>query len=119
VEADGRQGEMGRRTLQHLRRNLVAYVALFAALTSGGYAATTTLLPANSVGTRQVINGSLLKKDFKAGQLPRGARGPRGLTGAIGAAGFAGPAGLTGPAGPAGPAGASGSRRTTGSARSR
>lgn len=90
---------MSRRMLQHLRSNLVAYLALFAALTSSGYAATTKLLPANSVGTRQVINGSLLNKDFKSGQLPRGARGPQG---------FAGAAGVTGPAGPAGPAGAAG-----------
>jgi hypothetical protein len=32
--------------------------------------ASSALLPANSVGTKQVINHSLLKKDFKAGQLP-------------------------------------------------
>jgi len=37
--------------IQHTRRNLVAYLALLAALTSSGYAATTKLLPANSVGT--------------------------------------------------------------------
>ena len=48
------------------------------------------------MGSRHVINGSLLKADFKSGQLPRGARGP------------AGTAGATGPAGPAGPAGAKG-----------
>src|ERR687888_431582 len=84
---------------RHLRRNLVPYVALLFALSGTSYAAATRLLPANSVGTRQVINGSLMKKDFKAGQLPRGARGPRG---------FAGAAGATGPAGPAGPAGAQG-----------
>jgi hypothetical protein len=40
----------------HLRRNLVAYLALLFALTGTSYAAATTLLPANSVGTRQVIN---------------------------------------------------------------
>jgi hypothetical protein len=98
---------MSRRMLQHLRSNLVAYLALFAALTSSGYAATTKLLPANSVGTRQVINGSLLSRDFKSGQLPRGARGPRG---------FAGAAGATGPVGPAGPAGAPGARGADGPA---
>jgi len=64
---------------RHLRRNLVAYLALLVALSGTGYAATTTLLPKNSVGSAQVINGSLLKRDFKAGQLPRGPRGPRGL----------------------------------------
>jgi hypothetical protein len=81
----------------------VACLALAVALSGVGYAA--LRLPANSVGTRQVINGSLLKQDFKTGQLPRGARGPQGLTGPAGAAG---PAGATGPAGPAGPAGAAG-----------
>jgi hypothetical protein len=83
----------------------VACLALTVALSGVGYAA--TRLPANSVGTRQVINGSLLKKDFKSGQLPRGARGPRGFAGTTGAAG---PAGPTGPAGPAGPTGAPGTQ---------
>ena len=54
---------------RHLRRNLVAYLALLFTLSGTSYAAATTLLPSNSVGTRQVINGSLLKKDFKSGQL--------------------------------------------------
>ena len=76
---------------------VVACLAL--ALSLGGVSYAALRLPANSVGTRQVINGSLLKRDFKAGQLPRGARGPRG---------FAGAAGAIGPAGPAGPAGAQG-----------
>jgi hypothetical protein len=66
---------------RHLRRNLVAYLALFVALSSTSYAASSALLPANSVGTKQVINHSLLKKDFKAGQLPRGRRGPAGPLG--------------------------------------
>jgi hypothetical protein len=87
---------MPRRLLQHLRSNLVAYLALFAGLTSTGYAATTKLLPANSVGTRQVINNSLLKVDFKKGQLPRGARGLPGRTGPAGPPGAAGPQGPPG-----------------------
>jgi hypothetical protein len=91
--------------IHHARRNLVAYVALFAALTSTGYAASTKLLPANSVGTRQVVNGSLLKQDFRSGQLPRGARGPAGPAGATGAAGPSGPAGPAGTAGQDGPPG--------------
>jgi len=64
--------------LTHIRSNLVAYVALFVALGGTSVAATKALLPANSVGTRQVIDRSLLRQDFKPGQLPRGARGPRG-----------------------------------------
>ena len=58
-----------------------------------------TLLGANSVGTKQVINHSLLKVDFKAGQLPRG---PRGAQGAQGAQGVPGPAGAQGVPGPPG-----------------
>lgn len=81
---------------------VVACLALLIGLGGTGYAALT--LPANSVGTLQlkanavtstkVKNGSLLKADFKAGQIPAGPVGP---------AGPAGPAGAAGPAGPAGP----------------
>jgi hypothetical protein len=74
---------------------VVAVLALFIALGGGAYAATS--LPANSVGTTQlkdnavisskVKNHSLLAKDFKSGQLPRGPRGPRGPKGNTGAPG--------------------------------
>ena len=82
---------------------VVACIALALSLGGASYAA--LRLPANSVGTSQVINGSLLKRDFKAGQLPRGARGPRGFAGAAGATGAAGPAGPAGTAGAQGPPG--------------
>ena len=91
---------------RHLRSNLVAYVALFFALSSTTYAAATKLVAPNSVGSRQVINGSLLKKDFKSGQLargpvgPTGARGAQGLEGAAGRTGAAGAPGVQGPPGP-------------------
>ena len=88
---------------------VVATLALLFALTGTGIAAVAAL-PRNSVGTRQlrnnavvsskVRNHSLLARDFKRGQLPRGPAGPAG------AAGPAGPAGPTGPAGPAGTTGA-------------
>ena len=42
---------------QHLRGNLVAYLALFVALGGTGYAATN--LPAGSVGTSQLRNGAV------------------------------------------------------------
>src|SRR5580765_2254495 len=74
---------------------VIACVALLLVLGGTGYAAVQAL-PANSVTTVQVKNGSLLSRDFKAGQLPRGARGP------------VGPVGPAGPAGPAGPSGSSG-----------
>jgi hypothetical protein len=95
------------KSLKHLQHHFVAYLALFVALGGTSFAAANELVPRNSVGTRQVIDRSLLRKDFKAGQLPRGARGPAGVRGAPGPAG---PAGAAGPAGPAGPAGAAGAQ---------
>jgi hypothetical protein len=70
---------------------VLAGIALFLALSGVSYAATT--LPRNSVTSLQVRDHSLLAKDFKRGQIPRGPIGP------------AGPPGVAGPAGPAGPAG--------------
>src|SRR5262249_6363097 len=78
--------------LGHLRSNAVAYVALFFGLTGASFGAASKLAPANSVGTRQVIDHSLLRQDFKAGQLPRGPQGD------IGPQGDAGPPGDPGPA---------------------
>jgi hypothetical protein len=73
--------------------NAIATLALFLALGGGAYAVAT--LPKNSVGSKQlkrnavtsskVKNRSLLAGDFKAGQLPRGARGPKGAKGDTGA----------------------------------
>ena len=89
---------------------VVASLALLLALGGTGYAAQRLVLPRNSVTTVQVKDHSLLARDFKSGQLPRGAAGPAGATGPAGPAGAtgpAGPAGATGATGPAGPAGAS------------
>src|SRR2546425_8755002 len=71
---------------------VVAGLALLVALGGTSYAAVQAL-PRNSVTTVQVKDFSLLARDFKPGQIPRGAVGP------------AGPAGPAGPQGPAGPAG--------------
>jgi len=68
---------------------VIACLALAVALGGTGYAARSALLPANSVGSKQVINHSIRKIDLKA-PLPRGERGLRG------------PAGPNGPTGPAG-----------------
>jgi hypothetical protein len=94
----------------HVRSNAVAYVALFVALGGTSYAA--TALPRNSVGAPQIKTGavrsgevkdsSLLAKDFKAGQLPRGATGATGAAGLAGAAGAPGAPGATGAPGLAG-----------------
>lgn len=82
--------------------NVMATVAVFLALGGGAYAA--LKLPPGSVGARQIArnavssakvkNHSLLARDFRAGQLPAGARGPQG------------PAGPQGPQGPPGATGA-------------
>jgi hypothetical protein len=80
---------------RHLARNPLAYVALLAALASTAVAAGRTLEPKNSVGTRQVVDRSLLAKDFKRGQLRRGPRGPRGPTGPAGPRGSQGAAGAS------------------------
>jgi hypothetical protein len=80
---------------------VIACLALVFALGGTAYAAGSALLPANSVGSKQVINHSIKKIDLKA-PLPRG---PRGLTGARGSQG---PAGLQGPQGPQGLQGSAG-----------
>jgi len=80
---------------------VIASVALLLALGGTGVAAV-TVLPRNSVGTAQlksnavtsakVRNGSLLRADFRRGQIPAGptgARGPQGPAGPPGPAGIA------------------------------
>ena len=86
---------------------VVAYLALFVALSGSSYAATklsrnavkSTNIAANAVTSSKVKNGSLLAKDFKAGQLPKGATGATGAAGTAGAAGAAGATGAIGPKG--------------------
>jgi hypothetical protein len=85
---------------------VVASLALLVALGGTSMAAATLVIPrasvgllqlkANSVNSSKVVNGSLLRADFRAGQIPRGLTGPSG------------PAGPAGPQGPAGAAGSSG-----------
>ena len=53
-----------------------------------------------TLGGADVRDGSLFKRDFKAGQLPAGARGAAGSNGSTGSAG---PTGAEGPTGPRGP----------------
>ena len=84
---------------------VAAYLALSVALGGTSYAAVT--LPKNSVGSKQikknavrskhVRNHSLLARDFKAGQIPRGASGPQGVRGPQGVPGLQGVQGQTGP----------------------
>ena len=78
---------------------VISLVALFVALGGTGYAAVHKLLPKNSVGSQQVINGSLQTGDLskKARSALKGNRGPAGATGAQGPQGPVGPS--TGAAG--------------------
>jgi hypothetical protein len=77
---------------------VIGCLALLLAL-GGTSVAAIQALPRNSVTSVQVKDFSLLAKDFKRGQIPRGP------------AGSPGPAGPAGPQGPAGPAGGSASAR--------
>jgi len=104
---------------RHLRRNLVAYIALFIAMGSSSYAAATQLVPRNSVGSPQVINGSLQTRDLSKKTVAKlrgrtGARGPIGLPGQQGPTGAAGVRGQPGSPGLNGQPGAPGTARAYG-----
>jgi Collagen triple helix repeat (20 copies) len=88
---------MPRGFVRFLRRNTIALLALFIALSGTTYAAS-TLLPRNSVGTAQLKNGAVTKKKInkKTIRALKGNRGPRGLTGAQGARGPTGAQGTQG-----------------------
>jgi hypothetical protein len=72
---------------------VVACVALLVALGGTSYATISALVPADSVGTEQLREGSVTSAkvrdfslriwDFKNGQLPRGPAGPAGPPGVI------------------------------------
>ena len=78
---------MFRRLRSYVRQHHLAMVALFVALGPAAYATHHAVnsaniingqvknedLASNAVGTGKVADGSLLRQDFKAGQLPRGA----------------------------------------------
>jgi hypothetical protein len=84
--------------LSYIRGQHLALLALFFALGGTSFAATSARLPANTVGTRQVINGSLQTNDLSqtAQSALKGVRGPRGPAGAQGAQGATGAAGAQG-----------------------
>jgi len=96
----------GKRRIRLTYANVVASLALFAALGGSSYAAisiTGKQVRDGSLSGRDVRNAtltsqdvrdqSLLAQDFKQGQLPAGSQGPRGDTGVAGPAGPAGPKG--------------------------
>jgi hypothetical protein len=73
---------------------VIAVAALFFALGGTGYAV--SKLPRNSVTSAQVKDHSLLKRDFKSGQLPRGPQGAQGVQGDPGVKGDKGDKGNQG-----------------------
>ncbi len=89
---------------------VIACLALVDALSGTSYAAVAKLLPKNSVGSAQVINGSLQTIDLskKARTALKGQRGPRGTQGLQGATGATGATGAKGDKGDPGTPGADG-----------
>jgi hypothetical protein len=81
----------------HVRRNLIAYAALFFALGGTSFAAVQAL-PRNSVGSPQIKNRSIQRIDIsrRAAASLRGQRGPRGFQGAKGDKGDKGDTGAPG-----------------------
>lgn len=95
---------------------VVACLSLLISLGGVSYAA--IRLPRNSVGTKQVINGSLQKVDLNKRTVAalrgeRGATGPQGAQGPQGLRGLQGPQGEIGPTGLEGPPGEDGFYYTT------
>jgi Collagen triple helix repeat (20 copies) len=88
---------MIKRLATYLWRHHLALLALFVVLGGTSYAAVNAL-PKNSVGSKQVINGSLQTLDLskKARAALKGNRGPRGFAGAQGAPGAKGATGAQG-----------------------
>lgn len=85
----------------YVARHHLAMLALFLGLGGTSFAAANTVLPRNSVGTKQVINGSLqatdLSKTARSALKGRmGPRGPAGEQGAVGPQGTVGPQGIQG-----------------------
>lgn len=91
--------------------NVTATLALVVAMGGTSYAAVTITgknikngsigsvdIGKNAITSAKVKNGSLLKQDFRSGQLPAGPAGPAGSSGAAGPAGPTGPAGIPGTA---------------------
>lgn len=106
-----------RRRIRLTYANVVASVALFAALGGSSYAALTITgqqvrdgslsgrdVRTASLATSDVRDQTLLARDFKPGQLPAGQVGPQGPKGDPGTNGNPGPQGPRGEPGPPGSA---------------
>jgi hypothetical protein len=91
---------------------VIACLALVAALSGTSYAAVAKLMPNNSVGSAQVINGSLQTVDLSKRTVAalKGRVGPRGAVGPAGADGEPGADGADGVDGAPGAPGTQGSQ---------
>ncbi|HEV8105565.1 MAG TPA: hypothetical protein VGP69_17675, partial [Gaiellaceae bacterium] len=96
----------------YIKRHHLALLALFFALGGTSFAAGNALLPKNSVGSNQVINGSLQTSDLSK-KARKALKGSRGLSGPAGAQGAQGATGATGATGAQGVQGAPGQPATT------
>jgi len=98
------------RIASYIKSHHLALFAVFLGLGGTSFAAGNALLPRNSVGTKQVIDGSLHTNDLSktARNALKGNRGLRGPAGAQGAQGAQGATGATGAQGVQGATGAQG-----------
>jgi hypothetical protein len=118
--------EANYRNRMRLRRpshgTVVAYLALSVALGGSSYAAVTLTrnsvkarhIARNAITSPKVKNGSLLIRDFAAGQIPAGAKGEKGDQGEKGDRGERGEQGEQGTGGTPGADGAPGTARAYG-----
>jgi hypothetical protein len=60
---------MGEKIRQHIRSNVIGYVALFVALSGTAYAADGPLAGTNTVGSADIINGEVQSPDIGTGQV--------------------------------------------------
>jgi hypothetical protein len=67
--------------LDHLKHNVVAYLALFIALGGTSYAAVN--LPAGSVGTRELRNGAVTNKKLAKGSVGAADLDPKSIAGYV------------------------------------
>jgi hypothetical protein len=98
--------------IRYIKRHHLALLALFFALGGTSFAAGNALLPKDSVGSKQVINGSLQTSDL-SNKARSALKGSRGLSGPAGAQGAQGATGATGATGAQGVQGAPGQPATT------
>jgi hypothetical protein len=100
------------RSLRHLERHFVGYLALFVALGGTSFAAA-ALINGSQIKPHTIPKNRLTNSAIASLKGSRGPEGPAGSAGATGPGGPAGSPGAAGPPGTAGPAGVSGYQRVS------